>query len=32
MKQYEFPSGYNSSFGIDRYRIAEHLFNPSLSV
>lgn len=27
---YEFPSGYNTDFGEERFRIAEALFNPSI--
>lgn len=27
---FEFPNGYNDSFGIERYRAAEMLFNPAL--
>ena len=26
---YEFPDGYNNSYGIDRYKIGEGLFDPS---
>lgn len=28
-KYYEFPSGYNRNFGMERYRAGEILFNPS---
>lgn len=27
-KPYEFPDGYNATFGEERYRITESLFNP----
>ena len=27
---YEFPNGYNSDFGAERYRIPEQMFDPSL--
>ena len=27
---YEFPNGYNTDFGEERYRIPEALFNPSI--
>lgn len=26
---YEFPNGYNNTFGVERFRIAEGLFDPS---
>ena len=29
MKPFEFPDGYNASFGIERYRATEVLFNPA---
>ena len=29
-KIFEFPTGYNTSFGVDRYRIPEILFNPTM--
>ena len=28
---YEFPNGYRSDFGLDRFKIAESLFDPSRS-
>jgi actin-related protein len=31
-KKYEFPTGFNTSFGPDRYRIAESFFNPFFKV
>jgi len=27
---YEFPTGYNTGFGVDRFRLPEILFNPTL--
>ena len=27
---YEFPNGFNTDFGEERYRIPEALFNPSI--
>ena len=27
---YEFPNGYNTDFGEERYRIPEALFNPTV--
>ncbi|KAJ3289694.1 Actin-like 6A [Borealophlyctis nickersoniae] len=29
-KSFEFPDGYNNSFGLERFKIPEVLFNPSL--
>lgn len=26
---YEFPNGYNNTFGVERFRICEGLFDPS---
>ena len=26
---YEFPNGYNDTFGVERFRICEGLFDPS---
>ncbi|KAJ3410209.1 hypothetical protein CcCBS67573_g00909 [Chytriomyces confervae] len=31
VKPFEFPDGYNCSFGLERFRIPEMLFNPSVN-
>jgi hypothetical protein len=28
-KPFEFPDGYNNSFGAERYRVPEIMFNPN---
>ena len=29
-EEYEFPTGYRKSFGVERFKIPEPIFNPAL--